>query len=66
MEGNEDPGGLDKVIGNLFGKKFKKKRKNSTAFLDIFSAIMEKTKSNPKNDGTKMFSSLLNTQSVLK
>ena len=49
MEVDEVPGGLDKGIGNLFGKKLKKRKKNSES-MDISSPKMEETKSNTIND----------------
>ena len=49
MEVDEVPGGLDKGIGNLFGKKLKKRKKNSK-FMDISSPKLEETKYNTRND----------------
>ena len=69
MEVDEVPGGLDKGIGNLFGKKLKKRKKNSES-MDISSPKMEETKSNTINDrkvNVLLYKTpSMNTQIILK
>ena len=49
IEMDEVPGGLDKIIGNLFKRKLKKRKKN-LGILEIFHPKMEEPQSYQKNE----------------